>query len=216
MTPHSLSKIFRIAAFVALSFFPPGPIVAAASPLAAEPGGVQGAAEKPRPFDTVSIGVDVVGGAALGSFEDYWSPSAGGRLEVATPFYAGVLRAGGHLFDNDASVDDVPSFLGIWSYLGWSYEWNLPRRFVLSAGVQTGVIYMDFDDDTIHEARQDETELGFGVDSRLRYAFTDSWSMVLTGEYRVVLTEREIGYVFGGVGIARAFASPKWLKEFLE
>jgi hypothetical protein len=203
MTPHSLSKIFRIAA-IAFLFFPP--LRTAAGELPQEPGA----------FGTVSVAVDAVGGGALGSFEDYWSPSAGGRLEVATPFYAGVLRAGGHLFDNDASAGDVPSFGALWSYLGWSYEWLLPRRVILSTGVQTGLMYMDFDDETIHEARQDETELGFGADARVRYAFAGSWSVFVGGEYRVVLTEREIGYVFGGVGIARAFASPKWLKEFLE
>jgi hypothetical protein len=127
-----------------------------------------------------------------------------------------VIRAGGHLFDNGSSSEDVPSFVGLWGYLGWSYEWPLPGRFAWSAGLQTGVMYMDFDEEAVPEARQDETELGFALDSRIRYAFAGSWSFVVTGEYRVILTDREIEYVFGGVGLSRTFATPKWLREFLE
>jgi hypothetical protein len=203
MKPFSLSKILPLAAFVVLSLPP-------------QRSAANETSENKGAFGTFSVGADAVGGGALGSYEDYWSPSAGARLEFGTPFYAGVLRAGGHLFDNEASAADVPSFLGLWGYLGWSYEWLLPKRFAVSAGVETGVMYMVFDDDTIHEARRNETELGFGVDSRLRYAFAGSWSVVVSGEYRVVLTEREIEYLFGGVGIVRTFASPKWLREFLE
>jgi hypothetical protein len=174
------------------------------------------AKNSPQPFESIAVGVQFLEGAALGSFDEYWDPTAGGRLEFGTPFYAGVLRAGGHLFGHDSVAPTVPGFLAVYGYLGWAYEWRLPMRFAWSSGVQAGIMYMDFDDDTVHEARRTETEIAFGVDSQVRYGFAARWSAVVTGEYRVVLTDRPIEYVFGGVGLVRTFVTPKWLREFLE
>lgn len=184
-------------------------------------GAVDARAETPasdthKPFETITATVDVVGSAALGSFNDNWGPSVGGHVEFATPVYAGIARAGAHLFNHNAVNPAVPAFQTAWVCLGWTYEWRLPLRLAWGAGVEMGVAHMVFDDESTPRAREKETELGFGVTLQLAYAFTPCWSVVFTGEYREVLTKRPIEYVFYGVGLGRRFTTPRWLKEFLD
>jgi hypothetical protein len=169
-----------------------------------------------KPFDTITLTVQVVGATALGSFTDYWDPLPGGRVDVVTPVHAGIARAGVHVFGHDAVDPTVPAFGSVYAYLGWAYEWKLPLSLAGAAGVEMGVAYMLFDDESTDSAREAETELGFGITSQLAYAFTPCWSVLITGDYRQILTYRPIEYVFYGVGLSRTFSTPGWLKEFLE
>ena len=169
-----------------------------------------------KPFDTITLAIQGVGATALGSFTDDWDPSPGGRVELVTPVYAGIARAGVHVFHHDAVDPAVPAFGSVYAYLGWAYEWKLPLSLMGSAGVEIGVAHMLFDDESTDSARREETELGFGITPQLAYALTPCWSVLVTGEYRQILTSRPIEYVLYGVGLSRTFSTPDWLKEFLE
>jgi hypothetical protein len=169
-----------------------------------------------RPFDTITIAVQVVGSTALGSFDDNWDPGAGGRVELSTPFYTGLAQAGLHVFGHDAIASTASEFGSAYLYLGWMYEWKLPRRLAWAAGARMGVVYMMFDDVSTPSSRLTETELGFAVASEWAYTFTSHWSFVLDAEYRKVLTRQPIEYLFAGVGVGRTFSTPRWLREFLE
>jgi hypothetical protein len=169
-----------------------------------------------KPFDTVTLTVHVARSAALGSFAELWDSSPALRIDAATPVYAGIAQAGVHVFAQRALDPDVPDFDCVHVWLGWAYRWDFPRRVSFAAGVDAGVSYMMFDDEATARARKEETELGFGVDSRVAYAWTPAWSFVLSGTYRKILTRHPVEYVFVGVGVGRVFSTPRWLREFLE
>ena len=169
-----------------------------------------------EPFETITLTVHAVGSAALGSFTDNWDPSAGARVELSAPAYAGLARAGVHVFGHEALSPKVPSFDSAYVYLAWAYEWAAPLDLAWAAGARMGAVYMRFDDETTPRARRFETELGFGVASTLTYALAPDWSVVLQGEYRKVLTKQPIEYVLLGVGLGRTFSTPRWLRELLD
>lgn len=174
------------------------------------------ASESKRPFDTVTLTVHAVHNAALGSFTDLWEPSAGLRVDLAAPVYAGIAQAGIHFFDHRAQSPTVPDFGCVDVWLGWAYRWDLHRRVSCAAGIETGVSYMMFDDESTARACEEETEVGFGINSQAAYAWNERWSFVLTGGYRKILTKHPVEYVFVGAGVGRTFAAPSWLREFLE
>jgi hypothetical protein len=167
-------------------------------------------------FDTVTLTVQAAGGAALGSFADLWEVSPALRLDVTTPLNTGVARVGVDVFDHRALSPAVPDFGCVHAWLGWAYRWELLRHVSCASGLEVGVSYMMFDDEATARAREEETELTFGVSSQVAYAWTPTWSLVLHGRYQKVLTQGPIEHVFVGMGLGRRFATPRWLREFLD
>lgn len=172
--------------------------------------------QESQAFDTITLAVEGVGSAALGSFGESWDAGFGARVHLSTPFYAGLAGAGVHVFGHDALAPDLPEFDAAYVYLGWAYGWTLPRRILLGAGFRLGIQYMKFDDEYTPSPRATELETGFAFASEISYAVSARWSLVFDAEYRKVLTRQPIEYVFAGVGLGRAFVTPRWLKEFLE
>lgn len=184
-------------------------------------GAARAAADTPsaaeiKPFETITVTAQGVSSAALGSFADRWRAPPGASIDFTAPFHAGVVQAGLHLTAHEARRGDVPDFRASFLWLGWAYRRELPRRLACAAGAQLGVSYMRFDDASTPRARKGETELGFGAGSRVTYAFSPRWSVVVTADYRKVLTRRPIEHVLVGVGLSRTFAAPGWLVELLE
>jgi hypothetical protein len=172
--------------------------------------------DRTAPFRSITVRAQVTGPAALGPLEDYWDPSLGGRVELDTPFHAGTIRAGLHVLDHDALVSGVPDFTSAFFYMGWSYERPLGGALSIAGGLSTGGFYMRFKGEWVDDSRESETEIGFGLGSRVEYAFADGWAASLSGDYVVVLTSREVEYVFAGAGVSRSFAAPKWFTRFFE
>ncbi|UCG52768.1 MAG: hypothetical protein JSW58_04235 [Candidatus Latescibacterota bacterium] len=174
------------------------------------------AAEKSGAFETFSFGAHFVTSVGRTSFNDYWDPTSGGRLQIDLPFYLGVLQTGVHVFGNDNERSDVPEFHATFLFLGWGYEWELPYRIGWFTGVQAGGLNMSFDDDASQKELRTESELGFGLHTAVRYPTRSRWSALISADFRRIHTYRRIDYGFVGVGISRRFMMPRWLREFLE
>ena len=175
-----------------------------------------GGDQSTRPFETLTVGAHFLAGSGDDTFEQYWTPAFGGRIELATPFYAGVIQVGAHIFNNESVSDDLLSFSTVFLYLGWGYEWRLPLDARLFAGVQAGGSHMDTDDPDLPVEGQKESEIGLGLQARLGYPISRRWSVQVTGEYRRIYTYKRIDYLFVGGGVNITFESPRWLREFLE
>lgn len=169
-----------------------------------------------KPFETITLGAHFITGSADDTFEQFWKPTNGARFELSTPFYAGIVQAGVHLFNNDNVTDDLLSFSTAFLYLGWGYEWRLPLDVRWFAGVQAGGSHMDTEDPNLPEEGQKESEIGVGLQTRFDYPLGRGWSVLVTGDYRRIYTHKRINYLFIGGGVSYTFESPNWLREFLE
>ena len=174
------------------------------------------AGEHAEPFETITLGAHFVTGSGDDTFERFWKPSAGGRFELATPFYAGIIHTGVHIFNNDNVTDDVLSFSTVFLYLGWGYEWRFPFGVEWFAGFQAGGFHMDTDDPDLVKEVRTESEIGLGLQTRLGYPLSRGWSILVAGDYRRIYTHKRIDYLFIGCGVSYTFESPGWLREFLE
>lgn len=172
--------------------------------------------ERTRPFQTTTINVYIAGEVGNTSFHERWAPKTGGRIELEMPFYSGESRLGVHLFKNSAKQEDVPGFRATYVYLGWGGTLGLGRLLAWSNGVNVGDFFMDFAETPFEDVKETESELGFGIDSRLAFVPQSPWSASVGVEYRVVLTNRRLEYLFVSLGIGRRFETPGWLREFLE
>jgi hypothetical protein len=171
---------------------------------------------RPRPFETIRIELSAVTSTNRNDFHEHWDPGVGIEALAEMPFHLGVVQAGAQYNPNESRQPDIPDFTALFTYLGWGMDLRLPRRFSLLSGVRTGVLWMDFDSLVEADSGTDENELGFSWHSSLRYRIDGSWSVNLTGRYRVVLTHKRLKQAFVSLGIGRSFATPRWLQEFLQ
>jgi hypothetical protein len=207
MKPSSVSKSpLSILAVVSVLYFAQQLLWPAAS----------NAAERPEPFETMSLEATFLANVGRSEFHDYWDPSNGVQAEFGTPFYLGIVQIGVHVFNNDNVTDTVPRFGSAFVYLGWGYEWRLPPDVGWFAGIHAGGFYMNFDDDVVVDEGKTESELGLGLRTSVRYPTVTRWSALVTCEYRRIYTHRRIDYVFVGAGVSYTMATPGWLRGFLE
>lgn len=170
---------------------------------------------RPASFEILRLGGAVVTEVADTPFHDQWSPEMGFRLEVETPVNVGEFRVGVHAFDNSSLANGVPGFRSVFVYLGWAWTINLWDRLGASAGLTLGNFLMDFGERPFADISELESELGVGLEARVRFPARSRWAMVVGGEYRSIYTEQRIEYGFVSAGFTRTVSTPRWLRDFL-
>jgi hypothetical protein len=166
------------------------------------------------PFGTIDLSVSGVANVNRSGFHELWHPHAGGELAVGTPIYLGWVELGAERMSFDGQLD-APAYRAWFLSLGWGLRLSLLRTLRWEPGLRIGSYSMRFTGPGIAEDRRTESELGTEAVSRFAWGFAPAWHLLVTGRYRVVLTEPEIRHAYLALGVRRTFGAPRWLRDFL-
>lgn len=168
------------------------------------------------PFETLDLGLTVLADIGHGALHRWWAPGPAVALGLTTPFYLGSLELGLQYAHPTALRDDVPGFRSLLLFTGWGGGRDLGRGFSAAGGFRVGMMAMRFDGDTLPDHRTSESELGVAARAALRWMPDGAWFAETSVSYQSVLTRRRIEQVFLAAGIGRRFATPGWLRDFLD
>lgn len=174
------------------------------------------AQERPAPFDTIDLGLAVLADVNRGALHQWWSPGPALGLGLTTPFYLGSFELGMQYAHPTALRNDVPDFRSLFVYAGWGGGRTLGRGFAASGGLRVGIMAMRFDGDTLPSDRANESELGTAARVALRWLPAGTWYAETSLSYQSVLTHVRMEQVFLAAGVGRRFATPAWLRDFLD
>ena len=168
------------------------------------------------PFETLDLSLAVLGDINRGVLHRWWSPGPAVGIGATMPFYLGSLELGVQYAHPTAIRNDVPGFRSLFVYAGWAGARTLGRGFSAGAGVRAGIMAMRFDGDTLPIFRVRESEVGAAARAALRWMPGDSWFAEASVTYQSVFTNRHMEQVFLAAGAGRRFATPAWLRDFLD
>jgi hypothetical protein len=171
---------------------------------------------RPAPFETLDLGLTVLTDVNQGSLHQWWSPGPALGVGLTTPFYLGSLELGLQYAHPSALRNDVPGFRSLFVYAGWGAGRALGRGFAAGGGLRVGIMAMRFDGDTLASFRAKESELGVAGRATLRWLPAGTWYAETSVSYQSVLTHLRMEQIFLAVGVGRRFATPAWLRDFLD
>ena len=178
-------------------------------------------AQEQGAFDSLEIGLKYVANINRNLFHDFYQPGFGIEGFVEAPFYYGTLTAAVQILPYSATQEEnSQDFLGVFTNLKWGKGYALPHRVRWFVGVGMGLYAFVPGDSTLSDPYQvahfTETELAAGLNSHWNYPIAQNWMLRFEGNYHRIFTYKPIDLVYFSTGIGYAFATPKWLKGFLE
>ena len=170
----------------------------------------------PRPFETLDLGLSLQTDVNRGLLHRWWSPGPAVGLGVSAPFYVGDIELGAQYAHPTARRQDVPGFRSLFVYAGWGGGHRLGAGVSARGGLRIGIMAMRFDGDSLPSYRTRESELGVAARAALRWMPAGAWFAEGSASYQSIFTQRRMEQVFLSVGIGRRFATPAWLRDFLD
>lgn len=174
------------------------------------------AQSRPAPFETLDVCLAVLADVNHGALHRWWSPGPAVGVGATTPFHLGSLELGFQYAHPTAHRDDVPGFRSLFLYAGWGGGHGLGRGLTAGGGLRVGVMAMRFDGDTLPDDRRRESELGLAGRATLRWMPAGAWFGEASVSYQSVLTVPRMEQVFLAAAVGRRFATPAWLRDFLD
>jgi hypothetical protein len=171
---------------------------------------------RPLPFETLDLGITVLGDVNHGALQEWWSPGPALGIGLTTPFYLGTFELGLQYAHPSALSDDVPGFRSLFVYAGWGGGGALGGGFTAGGGARVGIMAMRFDGDSLPGDRASESELGVAGRAAVRWMPAGTWYAETSVSYQSVLTQHRMEQVFLAAGVGRRFDTPAWLRDFLD
>jgi len=186
-------------------------------------------AQEPRAFDSLQIGLKYTANINRNIFHDFYEPGKGIEGFVEMPFYYGNIQAAVQIVFYSAKKKVMPSneakgkvqgFHGIFTHLKWGKQYSLPCRMGWFTGIGIGLCAFLPNKptwlDPYEVAHFTETELSASLNSYLSYPIYQNWTMRFEGSYNRIFTYKPIDLAYFSIGIGYSFATPKWIRVFLE
>ena len=168
------------------------------------------------PFGTVSLSLGAVLDARRSANLEGWESSPGIEFRALFPFYAGTVEFGVAQSSLDSRIADVPDFCARYIFIGWGAALRPVRRLGWRTGARLGVYDLQFDDASLPEYAQSENEVATELVTELDAQLGRGWSAIGSAAGRLVFTEPRIRQLTLSAGLRRTFASPEWLRDFLD
>jgi hypothetical protein len=186
-------------------------------------------AHNSQPFDSLEIGLQYTANINSNAFHDFYEPGKGVEGFAEMPFYYGNIQAGIQILSHDAKKKGVSSneakgkiqvFQGVFTNMKWGKQYLLHRKVGWFIGIGVG-LYAFLPSSPKWSAPYEvahftETELGACLNSYLSYAIYSNWTVRFGGSYNRIFTYKQIDLVYFSIGVGYSFASPRWMKVFLE
>jgi hypothetical protein len=168
------------------------------------------------PFETLDLGITVLADVNHGALQQWWSPGPAVGIGLTTPFYLGILELGLQYAHPSALSDDVPGFRSLFVYAGWGGGRALGAGFAAAGTARVGIMAMRFEGDSLPGDRASENELGVAARAAVRWMPAGAWYAETSVSYQSILTSPHMEQALLAAGIGRRFATPAWLRDFLD
>ena len=168
------------------------------------------------PYSNSKIGVNYINTSEEGGLENFWDAQNGFGVFFQTPFYAGDILLGLNHIPCEGMKEKYPNFKSNYIYLGWIGKVKLPLNSALGAGLKFGTFMMSFESDTLSSFSKTESEFAVGPFAQFSINIFKWLMLDLSGEYTVVLTNREMKLVNFSAGLSYSFSTPAWLRKIFE
>ncbi len=167
-------------------------------------------------FSSLTFGINVLRNEPDNNFNRYWKPKMGIEGRFETPFYFGDIQAGGLILPFKSKSIAQPDFNSYFLFLGWGKKVNLPLKLFFFSSVKTGSFIMTFNVDSLSSTQQAESELGLSLKAGLGINLFSSFQAYAGIEAFRVFTRHKMSFILFSGGLTYTFATPVWLKDFLE
>ncbi|MFC1618508.1 hypothetical protein ACFL45_01045 [Candidatus Neomarinimicrobiota bacterium] len=166
------------------------------------------------PFRSLDIGLQLAANTNREDIHHYWNshPAFGGVVE--TPFYFGLARAGIQVHPFSAISSGAYDYTDSFIYLGWGFPLVQTRHIYWLNAINLGAHFMLFTNP--ESTNNDETEMGIGLTSQLKYRFSPRWSVALAYSYNRIFTWKRINLAYFSGGLNYRITTPDWLRSILE
>lgn len=170
----------------------------------------------PVAFETLDLALTLLTDIGSGALERWWSPGPAVGVGLTMPFYLGSAEAGVQYAHPTALREDVPGFRSLFAYAGWGGSQDLGHGFAAGGGLRVGVMAMRVDGDTIARSQRRESEVGVATRVAVRWMPGRTWFTEASLSYQSVLTRPRMEQVLLSAALGRRFATPAWLRDFLD
>lgn len=166
------------------------------------------------PFHSLDIGLQIATNTNREELHDYWKsyPAFGGLVE--TPFHIGIARAGILIHPFSAASAKAYDYTDSFVYLGLGIPFIQARHVSWQNAVNLGIHFMLFTNP--ESQNNDESEMGVGFVSQLKYRFSSHWSITLAYNYNRIYTWKRINLAYFSGSLSYKITTPGWLRNFLE
>lgn len=168
----------------------------------------------PKPYATIQF----MGGlqsVPVSRGVDFWSPSSGAGVTVATPFYAGDLELGFTLLPWTASAPGLPDFYSGFFFGGWSFSSGPGNAVRATAGIHLGNFFMAFDSQQI-QGERNESEFAVSPFVRLRRSVLFGVEGFVEVGAIHVYTAPQMDLLKFSFGLTFEIEAPAWFREVLQ
>lgn len=173
------------------------------------------AAGQPDPFSELDAWAGLVLPGQQRALADYWDPGLGAAAGVATPFFTGRLT-GSIRFVPYSALKDVPAFKALNLRAGWDGSLLAYGRTALRGSFHVGNLLMSFDDSGSEPGIRNESEFAAGYGAGLYVRIGPASGIALTATQERVFTRRPIDLRHWSLAYTRQFATPGWLRRWIE
>lgn len=166
------------------------------------------------PFRSLDIGLHLAANTNREEIHDYWksNPAFGGVIE--TPFYIGIAQAGVLVHPFSAVSSGTYDYTDYFIHAGWGLPFVQTRQISWLNAINLGIHFMLFTNP--ESGNNDESEMGIGFTSQLKYRFRPRWSVALAYNYNRIFTWRRINLAYFSGGLNYWMTTPEWLRSLLE
>ena len=170
-----------------------------------------------QPFSKLDLGAGMTANVFAPDLRPWWTPGFGGDLGVRTPFYRGVIEAGGSIHHYRSRHSGVPRFTSAFAFAGWGVRADLGARFGAYAGGRLGIYTMVFDEEPdIRNRSEYESEMAVSPVFAVQRPVGGRWSAFVEVQHVIVFTAVRLQLTYVTIGARRSLAAPEWLRSFLE
>jgi hypothetical protein len=172
------------------------------------------AAQSSRPFGRMDVGLQCAVNTNRETLHRYWQAHPSFEIVVVTPFYWGLAQAGIQVHPFSALQTTAFDFTSFFIYLGWGVGLSPAPRIEWRNTLNLGDYVMLFTNP--ESLNNDESEMGVGFASHIKYRFSPRWSVSLSGSYNLIFTRKRIHLAYVSAGMNYLLETPDWLRNFLE
>lgn len=170
-----------------------------------------------QPFSRVDVGAGLTANVYAPDLQPWWANGFGGDASVRTPFYRGILEAGGSIHHYSARRATVPDFTSLFAFAGWGMRSESTGFLHVYGGGRLGIYMMIFDEDPRSRKRSAyESEMALAPVVALEWPIRGGWSVFTEAQHVFVLTAVRLHLTYVTIGARRSLAAPEWLRTFLE
>lgn len=181
-----------------------------------------------RAYDRATLDVNSAISVLHNAFTRNWESQPSLHLGTRINYHAGNLEAGVRYTDYTASNPDFgdAGFSSYFIYIGWEYPLKLFKRLKFGPGLRFGNNFISFDNPKVYPPTNGwaeypfdphESEFAYEIFTRLEYNPGNSpWHIHSSFAYNRTLTYHPMPVGLISFGISRSFATPSWLKDFLQ